>query len=248
VAQETRGFDDASGATFPMRGKEAAHDYRYFPDPDLPLVVVAAEQLEELRLRLPELPWQLALRFERELALSPAEATELVASRELAADFERVLGAGPELAPRSVANWVRNEVLREGRERGVAIGEAIAPERLAAILALVDRGTISLTAARAVQAALWEGGDETAAAAAERLGLVQVRDEAQLRDWVDGVVAEFPRQVEELRAGREQLLAFLTGQVMKRSAGRAVAPRVQELLRAAVASAPGSASPMETAG
>ena len=244
VAQETRGFDDASGTTFPLRGKEAARDYRYFPDPDLPLVVVDAARREALAARLPELPWQLSERYAGAFGLAPAEAAELTASRELALYFESVLAADAGLAPRAVANWVRNDVVRECRERGAGIAGAIAPARLASILALVEGGTISLVAAREVQAALWEGGDETAAGAAERLGLVQVKDEAQLASWVDGVVADFPAQVAELRAGKAQLLAFLTGQVMKRSGGRAEARRVQELLRAAVAAAardPGSA-------
>ena len=237
VAQETRGFDDASGTTFSLRGKEAARDYRYFPDPDLPLVVVDAARRETLARRVPELPWKLAERYAAELGLAPADAAELTASRELAAYFESVLASGQGLAPKAVANWVRNEVVRECRGRGVGIAGAIAPSRLAPILELVDRGTISLVAAREVQAALWEGSEETAAAAAERLGLLQVRDDTQLAAWVDGVVADFPGQVAELRAGKTQLLAFLTGQVMKRSAGRAEARRVQELIRAAVESA-----------
>ena len=196
----------------------------------------ALYNLEILRTEIHSLREALELHLRR-----PDEAAELTASRELALYFESVLAADTGLAPKAVANWVRNEVARECRERGVGIQGAIAPARLAAILALVERGTISLVAAREVQGALWGGGDETAAAAAERLGLVQVKDEAQLAAWVDGVVADFPAQVAELRAGKAQLLAFLTGQVMKRSGGRAEPKLVQRLLREALEREPRAA-------
>jgi aspartyl-tRNA(Asn)/glutamyl-tRNA(Gln) amidotransferase subunit B len=239
ITQATRGFDADSGTTFPMRGKEAAHDYRYFPEPDLPLVAVSAERVAAVRAALPRLPWSRREHYVAALGLGETEARELVASRALADYFERAVTAAPRLAPRQLSNWIRNEVVREARERdvepGPALDAALPAERVAAIVALVETGAISLVAARQVQAALW-GSEEAPAAAAERLGLVQVRDEGQLSAWVEEVTRDFPRQVDELRAGKLQVLGFLTGQVMKRSGGRADARRVQELLRAALGS------------
>ena len=216
-----------------MRGKEEAHDYRYFPDPDLAPLVLAPERIEAARRDLPELPWDRRRRLVAALGLVEADARELTATPALADYFERCVAAYPS-APRTVANWVRNEVLRLLGERRLGPESAIAPERLAELLTLVDSGRISGSAAKSVLAAVWDG-DETPAAATARLGLLQVSDEATLAAWVSAVIAEHPAQAAQYRAGKEAVLGFLVGQVMKRSGGRAAPRRVGELVREALA-------------
>ena len=228
VAHETRGFDAEAGRTRPLRGKEAAHDYRYFPEPDLPVLHLSRERLAALRSALPEMPWTRRERLARELGLSSAEARDLVAVRELADYFEAVVEAAPAL-PLAAANWVRNDLARELHERQEKLAQAIAPARLAEVLILVENGELSSSSAREVLRAIWTT-DESAAAATDRLGLVQVRDETQLTSWVNEVLRASPGEIAQYRAGKTQVLGYLVGQVMKRSAGRADPRRVQELI------------------
>ncbi|MEO8276140.1 MAG: Asp-tRNA(Asn)/Glu-tRNA(Gln) amidotransferase subunit GatB [Thermoanaerobaculia bacterium] len=230
IAQETRSFDANSGQTRSLRGKEEADDYRYFPEPDLPPVVISAEQLVALRSEVPELPWERRKRYVDSLGLAWAEARDLVAEPGLASYFEAVLAVAPGLA-RPAANWVRNDIVRELNERQCALVQAIAPDRLAEVLLLAEDGVLSSGAARDVLRAMWDS-TESAAAAVERLALGQVRDERQLTAWVDEVLIANPKQVEQFRAGKSQVLGFLVGQVMKRSGGRADPVRVQALLTA----------------
>lgn len=232
VTQETRGFDADAGRTRPLRDKEAAHDYRYFPEPDLPVLELSPERLAGLRAALPEMPWKRRERLVAELGLSAAEARDLVAERALADYFEAVVAAAPEL-PRAAANWVRNDLLRELRERQAGVEEAIAPARLAEVLKLVESGELSSSGARELLRALWTTS-ESAAVVMARLGLAQVRDEAQLVAWVREVLGESASQAAQYRAGKTQVLGYLVGQVMKRSSGRAAPHRVQELVRAAL--------------
>jgi aspartyl-tRNA(Asn)/glutamyl-tRNA(Gln) amidotransferase subunit B len=236
VEHETRGFDAERGRTWPLRGKEEAHDYRYFPEPDLPPLALAAERVAALARELPELPWQRRARFVAALGIPAADARDLAATPELADYFERAVAARPGSA-RALANWVRNEVLREVHDRRSGLAGAIEPARLAELVALVEAGELSASAAKSVLGAIWEGS-ETARAAMARLGLAQVSDESELAAWVAAVVDAHPGQVGQFRAGRTQVLGFLVGQVMKRSAGRAAPQKVQELLRRALG-APG---------
>jgi aspartyl-tRNA(Asn)/glutamyl-tRNA(Gln) amidotransferase subunit B len=232
VVQETRSYDADAGVTRLLRTKEEAHDYRYFPDPDLPPLVVAVERIETLRRELPELPWQRRSRFAEQYAIPAADAQVLTGTRELADYFEAVAAAYPANA-KAAANWVMGEVLRELKERKVGIESALPPARLAALLALVDAGSISHTAAKQVFTAIWESGEEPAAAV-ERLGLSQVSDTSQIGSWIEEVLRDNPSQVAQYRAGKAQLLGFLMGQVMKRSGGRADPKSVQQLLRQAL--------------
>jgi aspartyl-tRNA(Asn)/glutamyl-tRNA(Gln) amidotransferase subunit B len=233
VVQETRGFDAETGATRPQRGKEEAHDYRYFPEPDLLPLAVGSERLEELRRRLPELPWDRRRRLREDLGLSADDARELATSRELADYFEAAL-AVHRRSPKAVANWVMGEVRRALRERRVELDAAPPPDRLGRLVAMVEAGALSHSAAKEVFAAIWESGEEPAAALA-RLGLAQVSDEAAVQRWVEEVIEEFPAQVAQLRGGKTQVLGFLVGQVMKRSGGRAEPRLVQELVRRSLA-------------
>jgi aspartyl-tRNA(Asn)/glutamyl-tRNA(Gln) amidotransferase subunit B len=228
VAQETRGFDAAAGVTRLLRSKEEAHDYRYFPEPDLPPLEVTGERLAALRGALPELPWQRRSRFVEQYGLPPADALVLTGTRELAGYFEAA--AALSANPKGIANWVMTEVLRELKGRKAEVAAALPPERLAALVGLVDGGKLSSSAAKEVFAAAWASGEEPAAAM-ERLGLGQVNEAAQIEAWVEEVVRDHPAQAAQYRAGRAQLLGFLAGQVMKRSGGRAEPKAVQQILR-----------------
>ena len=225
VVQETRGFDAATGATRLLRSKEEAHDYRYFPEPDLPTLVLTPERIEAARAALPELPWEKRSRLVSQYGLPTADAGVLASSRELADYFE---AAAKEANPKAVANWVLGEVLRIGLEN------TIPPARLAALVSLIDAGRISNSAAKEVFSEIRRTGDEPEAAI-ERLGLGQVSDAARIERWIEETVEANPVQAEQFRAGKEAVLGFLVGQVMKRSGGRADPKLVQTLLRQALA-------------
>jgi aspartyl-tRNA(Asn)/glutamyl-tRNA(Gln) amidotransferase subunit B len=232
VAQETRSFDAATGTTRLMRSKEEAHDYRYFPDPDLPPLVVTAERREAIRAALPELPWQRRARLAARYGLPAADAQVLTASRELADYYEAAAAALPD-NPKGIANWVQGEVLRDVKERKVELDGTIAPESLAALVAMVDAGKISNSAAKEVFAAVAPAGGYPVAAV-ERLGLAQVSDTSQIERWIEEVIEQSPAQVAQYRAGKVTIVGYLVGQVMKRSGGRAEPKVVQQLLRQAL--------------
>jgi aspartyl-tRNA(Asn)/glutamyl-tRNA(Gln) amidotransferase subunit B len=232
VEQETRGFDADSGKTRLMRSKEEAHDYRYFPDPDLPPLVLTRERIGELRAELPELPWQRRARLAAQYGLPAADAQVLAAARELADYYEAAAAALPS-NPKGIANWVMGEVLRDVKERRVELAGTIPPAHLAALVGMVDQGRISNSAAKEVFAAVCPTGEEPAAAV-ERLGLAQVSDESQIERWIEEVIERNPGQVHQYRAGKVQVLGFLVGQVMKLSGGRAEPKAVQQLLRRAL--------------
>ena len=229
MLQETRSFNADTGATKLMRSKEEAHDYRYFPEPDLPPLVVAPERVAEIRAALPELPWERRARFTSRYGLPAADAQVLTGSRELADYYEAAVAALPG-NPKGIANWVQGEVLRDVKERKVELGGTIPPGSLAALVGMVDAGKISNSAAKEVFAAVAPTGEDPAAAV-ERLGLAQVSDSSQIERWIEEVVEQNPTQVAQYRAGKVQIVGFLVGQVMKRSGGRAEPKTVQQLMR-----------------
>ncbi|HEX2223174.1 MAG TPA: Asp-tRNA(Asn)/Glu-tRNA(Gln) amidotransferase subunit GatB [Thermoanaerobaculia bacterium] len=237
VMQETRGFDADAGVTRLMRTKEEAHDYRYFPEPDLPPLVLAPERIAAVREALPELPWERRARFAGQYGLPAADARVLAQSLELGDYFEaaaKALPADSKGGAKGIANWVMTEVLREMKERKLDdLSQALPPERLAALVSLVDAGKVSHSAGKEVFAAIWESGEEPDAAV-ERLGLGQVSDTSQIDGWIEEVIAASPTQVEQFRAGKAQVMGYLVGQVMKRSGGRAEPKTVQQLLRQAL--------------
>src|SRR3954471_5506712 len=188
VMQETRSFNADTGATKLMRSKEEAHDYRYFPEPDLPPLVVAPERVAEIRADLPELPWQRRARLVAQYGLPAADAQVLAGSRELADYYEAAVAALP-VNPKGIANWVQGEVLRDVKERKVELSGTIAPERLAALVGMVDAGKISNSAAKEVFAAVAPTGEDPAAAV-ERLGLAQVSDSSRIERWIDEVIEQ----------------------------------------------------------
>jgi aspartyl-tRNA(Asn)/glutamyl-tRNA(Gln) amidotransferase subunit B len=226
VDQVTLLFDADSGEVRELRSKEASHDYRYFPDPDLPPLVLAPAWIAEQRAALPELPEARRERFEAAYGLSTYDARVLTSEAALADYFESVVAAGVD--PKTAANWVMGDVVASYNVTGRF---QVEPARLAALTGLVRDGVVSHTAARRVYGELAEHPLEQPRALAERLGLLQVSDETALATWVDAVLADHPAEVARYRGGEARLIGFFVGQVMKRSQGKADPKGVQIVLR-----------------
>ena len=233
VEQQTLLWDDHRERLRPMRSKEESHDYRYFPDPDLPPLVVPATVIEAARAALPELPAARRDRFVRAYGLSEYDAGVLTQSRATADYYEAVVGATGE--PKTAANWVMGPAQALMNERKEDAGSfAVSAVALAEIVGLVGDGTISDSAGKTVLGLVAQDGGRPREIV-EAHGLTQVRDDAQLEAWVTSAVADHPDEVTRYRGGEGKLLGFFVGQVMKRSAGKADPRRVNELLRKALA-------------
>ena len=234
IVQETRLWDEASGRTVSMRGKEEAHDYRYFPEPDLGALKVEEAWVREAASSVPELPRARRERFASQYGLGSADADTLSSARELADYFERVAA---EVSPRLAANWVAGEALRWMKERRVSPEEAlsfsVSPERLAGLLRLLESGEISAATAKEVFAVLIDSPVEAAAIVAEK-GLGRMRDDAALEAAAAEVVASSPSQVALYRSGKTQTFGWFVGQVMKKTGGRADPARVRDALTRAL--------------
>ena len=228
VVQQTLLWDAHRQEVRPARSKEGSHDYRYFPDPDLPPLVLDRAFIEERRVALPELPAARRARLQEMFGASDYEAGVLTASRALADYFEGVASAHGD--GRLAANWVMGELLAYLNTAGVPIERFDVPARdLAALLDLVRDGIVSNSAAKRIFARMTQGGGAPAMIA-EQEGLVQVRDDAALAAWVDEIWAAHPDETRRLVAGEKKLLGVLVGAVMKRSGGRADPRRVSQLL------------------
>jgi aspartyl-tRNA(Asn)/glutamyl-tRNA(Gln) amidotransferase subunit B len=226
VEQVTLTFNATTGEVTPLRSKEDAHDYRYFADPDLPPLVLAAEWIAERRAELPELPAARQARFREELELPDYDIGVLTQEPAVADYFEAIVAAGAE--GKVAANWVMGELLTAFNAQG---SFPIAPPRVAELIAMVEQGVVSRQAAKRIANEM-EAGDAGPRELAARLGLVQVRDEDALTGWVDEVVAGHPDEVARYRGGEVKLIGFFVGQVMKRSAGKADPKGIQPILRA----------------
>jgi aspartyl-tRNA(Asn)/glutamyl-tRNA(Gln) amidotransferase subunit B len=233
VVQETRLFDPDRGETRSMRSKEEAHDYRYFPEPDLPPVRVDPALVERLRAELPELPRARSERYQRELRLSAYDAANLVADARVAAFFDAALaayGKGPEAA-KKVANWVTGELARLANESGLEPAAwRMAPAQLAAVVRLVDAGTIGGPGAKQVVEEVFRTGADPEAVVTSK-GLAQVSDEGAIEAAVDKVLAASPGEVEKHRSGKKDLTGFFVGQVMREMRGKGNPALVNALLR-----------------
>lgn len=229
VVQETRLFDPDTGATRPMRSKEEAHDYRYFPDPDLLPLELDEAFLDECRASLPELPDAKRKRYEG-LGITPYNAGVLTAEVETARWFDELLDSGAE--PKQAANWVVAELFGALNRRGETIERnPISPAQAAELLGLVADGTISGTIAKQVFEIMLESG-EGAAAIVEKRGLKQTSDTGAIDAEIDKVLAANAEKVAEYKAGKQQLFGFFVGQTMKAMAGKANPQLVNERLRA----------------
>ena len=232
VVQETRLWDADNGSTQSMRGKEEAHDYRYFPDPDLIPLVIDREWIEEVRAGLPELPAARRERFVRDYGLPPYDAGVLTSSRPMADYFEAC--AGMDTDPKAVSNWIMGDLLRMLNEDEREITDCpVTPADLAGLLSLIDKGTISGKIAKTVFEEMYRTGEKPGAIV-EAKGLVQVTDEGEIAGIVDEVLAANAENVARYKAGTEKLFGFFVGQVMKATKGKANPKIVNELLRKAL--------------
>jgi len=226
VHQETRLFNANTGETRALRSKEESHDYRYFPDPDLPPLVLDRAWIEEQRRALPELPEARRERFATAFGLPAYHAATLCLERPVADYFEATVAEGAE--PKAAADWILETVLSSWNETGVF---GVSPARLAALTGLVKAGTVSKQAAKQVYNEMLGSNDEPSAIAT-RLGLVQVSDAGQITAWVDEVIAAHPAEVERFKGGEGKLIGFFVGQVMKKSGGKADPKAIQPALAA----------------
>ncbi len=228
VVQETRLFDPATGTTRSMRGKEEAHDYRYFPDPDLVPIVVTDSWIEEVRNSLPELPDAKRKRYQEELGLPEYDAEVLAASRDIADYFDACVELFPQA--KQVSNWVMGELLRALKEDNREIADCpVTPNLLTEMLKLVESGTISGKIAKTVFDEMYKTGKEPAKIVEEK-GLVQVSDTGAIEKIIDEVLASAPDKVADYRGGKEKLFGFFVGQIMKASKGKANPALVNEIL------------------
>jgi aspartyl-tRNA(Asn)/glutamyl-tRNA(Gln) amidotransferase subunit B len=229
VVQETRLFDPNKGVTRSMRGKEEAHDYRYFPDPDLVPVVISSDWIERVRADLPELPEDKYSRFLTEYSLPEYDAEVLTSSRQLADYFEQCAQACTNA--KSSANWVMGELTRTLNDTGTSIEQCpVSPCKLADLIKLIDGGTISGTIAKKVFEEIWKNGGEPAAVV-EQQGLAQVSDTGAIEAAIDQIMAANQGQVEEYRSGKDKVFGFFVGQVMKTMKGKANPAVVNDLLK-----------------
>jgi len=229
ISQETRLYDPDTGETVGMRSKEHAHDYRYFPEPDLLPLRISDQWRERIRSRMPELPPARRARFVRDFALREYDAQVLTQTRALADYYEKAAAASGD--PRATANWVMGDLMGVLNAEGKDITESpVSPERLGELVTLIAQGEISGKLAKEIFAKMFATGD-SARAIMEREGLRQISDTAALGQVVDRVLAANPKQVEQYRGGKTAVLGFLMGQVMKATRGQANPAAVQQLLK-----------------
>ena len=229
VQQATVLFDPATGETRAMRSKEDAHDYRYFPDPDLLPLTVTEADFAAVRADMPELPGEMAARFVESFGVPELDAAQLTQSLDVARYFEAAAVASGQ--GKLAANWITGELAARLNREDMALAACpIAPERLAGLLVRIADNTVSSKLARQVFDALWDS-ELSAGAVIERDGLKQVSDAGAIEKLVDDAIAGNPKAVEEFRAGKEKALNALAGQVMKASKGKANPAQVQDILR-----------------
>ena len=234
IQQATVLFDPDTGETRSMRTKEDAADYRYFPDPDLPPLVVAPEWVEQVRADMPELPRAMAARFVEQYGLPEYDATTLTQSQAMAAYFEDTARACN--APKLASNWIMGEISRRLNTEEIGMEAAkVSSAQLAALITRIGDGTISNNAAKQVFEALWSGEGSDVDAIIEAKGLKQMNDTGAMEKIIDEVIAANPANVEQYRAGKDKAFNALVGQVMKASKGKANPGQVNDLLKARLA-------------
>lgn len=229
VVQETRRWDEARGITIPLRSKEEAHDYRYFPDPDLVPVVIDREWVERVKAELPELPDARKKRYMEEYGLPNYDAGVITASKALADFFEKCVSAYHD--PKTVSNWVMSEMLGILNETGKEVGDIpFTPEQFVKMLKMIDDGTISGKIAKEVFRDMFDTGKDPEAIVKEK-GLTQISDEGELEKIARKVIEANPKSVEDYKKGKEKALGFLVGQVMKETRGKANPQLVNKILK-----------------
>jgi aspartyl-tRNA(Asn)/glutamyl-tRNA(Gln) amidotransferase subunit B len=230
IGQATVLFNPDTGETRAMRSKEDAHDYRYFPDPDLPPLVIAAEWIERVRAEMPELPRLMAARFERDYALAAYDATLMTQSKDFSAFFETAAKASGQ--PKLVANWLMGELSRRLNAQDMGIAQSpVDAASLAKMIARIADGTISNNGAKQVFDALWTGEGQDVDALIVSKGLKQMSDSGELERIIDEVLAANGKSVDEFRAGKEKAFNALVGHAMKATKGKGNPSQVNELLK-----------------
>ncbi|HIE59721.1 MAG TPA: Asp-tRNA(Asn)/Glu-tRNA(Gln) amidotransferase subunit GatB [Persephonella sp.] len=229
IVQETRLFDPSSGKTYTMRTKEEAHDYRYFPDPDLIPVRLTKEQINKIKQTLPELPDEKAKRYVKDYKLTEYDADVLVADKDRALFFEEAVKKHVK-SPKTIANWIINELLGRLNEKSLDITESpVKPNHIAELVKLIDEGTISTKIAKEVFDEVFKT-QKSPAQIVEEKGLKQVSDEGEIRKIIEEVLANHPAEVEKYKAGNQKLMGFFVGQVMKATKGKANPKLVNKIL------------------
>lgn len=228
VVQETRRYDDAVGKSFSMRGKEEAHDYRYFPDPDLVRLHISGEWKEQVRASIPELPDARKARYQAEYGLSSYDADVITASKKLADLFEESLSYTKDA--KAVANWVMGDLLGYLNQNGLELSDVkLTGQGLGEMIGLLEKGTINGKIAKTVFKSMLENG-KLPGQIVEEQGLVQISDEGAILAIVDAVIERNPQSVEDYRAGKEKAIGFLVGQIMKETKGKANPALVNKML------------------
>ena len=228
VVQETRLFNVEEGVTYSMRGKEEAHDYRYFPEPDLLPLIVDDHWIDDVRKSLPELPMEKLDRFMTEHGLPRYDAEILVSDKELAHYFEETTQRFPE--PKTVSNWIMTELLRELKDGNVSPKDSpLSPSTLAELLSLIKDGTISIKIGKEIFPELYKSSISPRQLV-EKKGLLQISDESAIIATIDQIIGRFPKEVSDYRDGKEKLLGFFVGQIMKEMKGKANPKLLNELL------------------
>jgi aspartyl-tRNA(Asn)/glutamyl-tRNA(Gln) amidotransferase subunit B len=229
LVQETRLWDAGRNVTLSMRSKEEAHDYRYFPDPDLIPLAISEDWIEQVRSNLPELPEAKRERFIKEYALPAYDAKVLTSSKSLANYFEAAVKKFER--PKTLSNWIMSELLRELNRDDREIEECpVTPENLAELLHMLDSGVISGKIAKAVFEKMYADG-RSARQIVDEEGLTQVSDESEIETVIEQVLSDNPKEVDQLLTGKEKLFGFLVGQVMRKTKGKANPQLVNEILR-----------------
>lgn len=231
IAQETRSFDAVNTRTISMRTKEAANDYRYFPEPDLQPLSVTKEHVQAVKDEMPVLPNALFEKYTKELSLSDYDASNIISTKPFAAYFELLIQYTKNY--KVAANWMNGDVRSYLNQQGKTIEEfPITPEKLAALIALIDEGKVSNTiASQKLFPALLENSEKSPQAIAEELNLVQDSDESSIKGFIDEVIKQHPAEVERYKGGEKQLVGFFMGQLMKVSKGKADPKAANKLMR-----------------
>ncbi|MBV8117658.1 MAG: Asp-tRNA(Asn)/Glu-tRNA(Gln) amidotransferase subunit GatB, partial [Candidatus Eremiobacteraeota bacterium] len=229
IVQETRGWDEVRGTTHSMRSKEQAHDYRYFPDPDLVPLEVSRNDVERLRNELPELPIRRFERYTNELGLDVKQATQLIDNHALAQYFDAVVDASKN--PKQSTNFVLGDLSRLANDTGTPVHESpITPVHLSELIVLVEGKTINSKIAKELIERMWRG-DGSPKAIVEREGLAQTSDPAAIVAFIEAVLASNEKSVTDYKAGKTNVMGFLVGQVMKASKGKADPQLVNQLMK-----------------
>lgn len=228
VVQETRLYNVDEGVTYSMRGKEEAHDYRYFPEPDLLPLIVDDQWIARIRKNLPELPMEKMERFMTDYGLPKYDTEILVSDKELSHYFEETINLFPE--PKTVSNWIMTELLRELKDGNISPKDSsLSPANLAELLTLIKDGTISIKIGKDIFPELYKSGSSPKFLVQEK-GLVQISDESALVATIDEVIQRFPKEASDYRDGKEKLIGFFVGQIMKETKGKANPRLLNELL------------------